>query len=137
MCHTHLPAIIVSDKAVGSIPLHIQGLVVEDVGYAPTLCNGSTGCTKKGAYPKDVEMVPISLLWRPDHPRTWDQGDVSITSLFVHGTIARPWLQVLGQPSWHNLVIEATVSNPKGCAQMLQPNITEWKGASGLTVKCN
>ena len=71
------------------------------------------------------------------HPRTWDQGDVSITDVFIHDTRARPWLQVLGSPSWHNLVVEASVSNPQGCTEMLQPNRSAWKGASGLSVKCN
>ena len=43
-----LPAVMVSDKAVGSIPIQIQGLAIDDVGYAPSLCDGSAGCAKKG-----------------------------------------------------------------------------------------
>eukprot|EP01043_Picozoa_sp_COSAG02_P057167 COSAG02_NODE_6895_length_3301_cov_1.576827_4_plen_422_part_00 len=63
---TRLPAVIISDKAVGSTPLHISGLRVEDVAYASTMCDGSSGCIEKGAYPMDAEVVPISLLWRRD-----------------------------------------------------------------------
>eukprot|EP01048_Picozoa_sp_COSAG05_P042865 COSAG05_NODE_23398_length_258_cov_0.654088_1_plen_62_part_10 len=62
MLRTRLPAVVISDKAVGSTPLHLRGLHVEDVGYAPTLCDGSLGCIDKGAYPEGAEVVPISLL---------------------------------------------------------------------------
>ena len=63
---TRLPAIVVSDKAMGSIPIQIKGLAIDDVGYAPTLCDGSTGCAKKGGYPLNAVIAPITLLWRPD-----------------------------------------------------------------------
>ena len=63
---TRLPAVIISDKALGSTPLRIGGLQVEDVCYASTLCDGSLGCIAKRAYPEGAEVVPISLLWRKD-----------------------------------------------------------------------
>ena len=63
---TRLPAVMVSDKAVGSIPIQIQGLAINDVGYAPSLCDGSAGCAKKGGCPSNSEVAPIPLLWRPD-----------------------------------------------------------------------
>ena len=72
-------------------------------------------------------------------PRTWNQGDVWIRDLVVSDSSVRPWLQVLGKPTWHNLQIEAqvTTSNPQGCTQMLDPNRSKWIGASGLSVRCN
>ena len=63
---TRLPAVMVSDKAVGSIPIQIQGLAIDDVGYAPSLCDGSAGCAKKGGYPPNAQVAPITLVWRPD-----------------------------------------------------------------------
>ena len=133
---TRLPAISVSDHATESILININNLYIEDVATASSLCDDSAGCLKKGGYPVAARNVPVSLLWRPDHPRSWDQGSVSITGLTVVDTVARPWLQVLGHPGWHDLAIEAAVVNPHGCTQMLQPNTTAWKGASGLIVNC-
>ena len=133
---TRLPAIQISDYATAAVQLQIRDLLVEDVATAPSLCDGSVGCTHKSGYPPGALNVPVSLLWRPDHRRSWDQGSISIAGLTVLDTVARPWLQVMGQPGWHDLAIQANVTNPHGCAHMLEPNITAWKGASGLVVHC-
>ena len=129
---TRLAAIAISDKSIESIEILIDNVEITDVALAPTLCDGPC---HKPTYPSNALVTPVSLLWRTDHPRKWAQGGVRITNLRVKDSVNRPWLQVLGGTAgWRNLQIQARVSNPNGCSELLDPNNATW--SNGLDVKC-
>ena len=129
---TRLAAIAMSDVGIESIHINISDVEIEDVALAPNLCDGP--CNKP-SFPANALVTPVSLLWRTDHPRKWAQGGVTITNLRIKDFVKRPFLQVLGGPAgWRDLRIQASVENPNGCTELLDPNNATW--SSDLEVKC-
>ena len=113
--------LVVSSKAVDSARVSIRDLVIENVStQTDAECCPPSG---KGVNPGQ-RSVPVSLLWRPDHPEDnfFQYGSFHLDNLTVRDERPRPWLQALSSSihSWQQVSGAVTVANPHGCREEVQ-----------------
>ena len=121
MADTQAAGLLISSKAVGSAKISIRDLHIENVST-----DTDAECcppAKKGTNPGQ-RSVPVAMLWRPDHPEDnfFQYGNVELHNLTIRDHRPRPWLQALSSSihSWQAVRGDVTVSNPHGCAEVVQ-----------------